>query len=135
MGDKGFLSSDISVRDLLLNRCDVHHIYPKNHLKKKHNLSKGRYNQIANLVVAQTEINIAIGDKDPQVYFKKLAQQCAGDEKKYGGITKRAVMIENLAANCLPATMLDEEIPDYEDFLKQRRLLMAKKIQTWFHSL
>ncbi len=27
-GDKGFLSRDITVQDLLLNRTDVHHIYP-----------------------------------------------------------------------------------------------------------
>ena len=28
LGDKGFLSRDITVRDLLLNRSDVHHVYP-----------------------------------------------------------------------------------------------------------
>jgi hypothetical protein len=135
LGDKGFLSSDITVRDLLLNRCDVHHIYPKNHLKKAHQLSRGRYNQIANFVLAQSEINIAIGDKDPQVYFKELAEQCAGGAKKYGGIDDRAAMAANLRANCLPDSLLDGHVPDYETFLRQRRLLMAKKIQTWFNSL
>lgn len=30
------------------------------------------------LDVAQSEINIAIGDKAPKVYFKELAEQCAG---------------------------------------------------------
>ena len=30
LGDKGFLSRDITVHDLLLNRSDVHHVYPKN---------------------------------------------------------------------------------------------------------
>jgi hypothetical protein len=32
--DKGFLSRDITATDLILNRCDVHHIFPKNYLKK-----------------------------------------------------------------------------------------------------
>ncbi len=27
------------------------------------------------------------------------------------------------------------DIPDYETFLRQRRALMAKKIQTWFQTL
>ena len=135
LGDKGFLSRDISVRDLLLNRSDVHHVYPKNHLKTKHKLSKGRYNQIANFVVAQSEINIAIGDKDPQVYFHELAEQCAGGAQKYGGITDREEMAANLRANCLPESLLDGEIPDYETFLRKRRLLMAQKIKTWFQSL
>jgi hypothetical protein len=27
LGDKGFLSRDITIHDLLMNRCDVHHVY------------------------------------------------------------------------------------------------------------
>ena len=34
LGDKGFLSRDITVTDLLLNRADVHHVYPRQHLKR-----------------------------------------------------------------------------------------------------
>ena len=86
LGDKGFLSRDITVLDLLMNRSDVHHVYPKKHLKAQ-GLSRGRYNQIANFVLAQSEINIAIGDKAPEKYFEELAEQCDGGKKKYGGIT------------------------------------------------
>ena len=135
LGDRGFLSRDITVRDLLLNRSDVHHVFPKNHLKKVHKLSRGRYNQIANFVVAQSEINIAIGDRPPATYFAELAAQCDGGPRKYGGITALAEMEANLRANCLPVSMLDGEIPEYEAFLRQRRGLMAKKIQTWFETL
>src|SRR6202166_3530709 len=81
LGDKGFLSSDITVHDLLMNRSDVHHVYPRNHLKKM-GLARGRYNQIANFVLAQSEINIAIGDKPPEQYFAELAKQGNGGEKK-----------------------------------------------------
>jgi hypothetical protein len=31
--DLGFLSRDITVHDLLINRSDVHHVYPRNYLK------------------------------------------------------------------------------------------------------
>ncbi|MBU1534610.1 DUF262 domain-containing protein, partial [Myxococcota bacterium] len=68
MGDKGFLSTDITVRDLLLNRGDKHHVFPRKYLQNQ-GLSRGRYNQIANFVVAQSEINVAIGDKAPEKYF------------------------------------------------------------------
>lgn len=135
LGDKGFLSRDITVRDLLINRCDVHHIFPRNHLKKHHNLARGRYNQIANFVLTQSEINIAIGDKPPTQYFADLAHQCAGGPLKYGGIDNRTELEANLIANCIPTTMLDGHIPDYEAFLRERRLLMAKKIESWFNSL
>jgi len=50
--DKGFLSRDIEVRDLILNKSDLHHLFPRGMLKKQ-GLSRGRYNQIANVVVAQ----------------------------------------------------------------------------------
>jgi hypothetical protein len=37
--------------------------------------------------------------------------------------------------SCLPECLLDGEIPAYEDFLAERRLLMAQKIKTWFEVL
>lgn len=134
LGDKGFLSRDITVQDLLMNRVDVHHVFPRNHLKKQ-GLARGKYNQIANFVLAQSEINIAIGDKAPEAYFKDLAQQCAGGAKKYGGITDLAEMRANLRMSCLPESLLDGEVPAYDDFLEARRKLMALKIKQWFEVL
>jgi len=134
LGDKGFLSRDITVQDLLMNRSDVHHVYPRNHLKRL-GLARGQYNQIANFVLVQSEINIAIGDKAPQIYFRELAEQCAGGPKKYGGISERAELRLNLRMSCLPECLLDGEIPDYDDFLEQRRKLMAQKIRKWFEVL
>lgn len=134
LGDRGFLSRDITVLDLLMNRSDVHHVYPRNHLKKQ-GLSRGRYNQIANFVLAQSEINIAIGDKPPEQYFKELAEQCTGGKKRYGGITDRDELRANLRMSCLPESLLDGEIPTYNDFLEERRKLMGQKIRTWFGAL
>lgn len=134
LGDLGFLSRDITVRDLLLNRSDVHHVYPRNHLKKQ-GMARGRYNQIANFVLAQSEINIGIGDKAPKVYFAELAEQCNGGTKKYGGITDIAELRANLLMSSLPDTLLDGDIPDFGDFLEARRKLMAAKIRTYFEGL
>ncbi len=134
LGDRGFLSRDITVLDLLMNRSDVHHVYPRNHLKKQ-GLSRGRYNQIANFVLAQSEINIAIGDKSPEQYFAELAKQCDGGPKKYGGITQRPDLQANLRMHCLPESMIDGEVPAYDVFLEARRRLMAQKIKTWFEAL
>ena len=86
-------------------------------------------------MVAQSEINIAIGAKAPAVYFKELAEQCSGGAKKYGGITDKAEAIANLRANCIPEGMLDGEIMEYETFLVERRKLMALKMKTWFEAL
>ena len=134
MGDKGFLSTDITVRDLLLNRGDKHHVFPRKHLKKQ-GLKRGRYNQIANFVMAQSEINIAIGDNPPDKYFVELLEQCNGGKKRYGGITDEADLRDNLAANCVPEGMLNDQTPSYEEFLAERRKLMALKIKRWFEVL
>jgi hypothetical protein len=134
LGDRGFLSNGITVRDLILNRGDVHHLFPRNFLKKQ-GLLRGRYNQIANYVLAQSEINIAIGDRSPEIYFAELARQCSGGERSYGSITTRADMEKNFEENCLPVTLLDGTIPDYDTFLDQRRRLMAAKIKIYFQTL
>lgn len=134
LADLGFLSRDITVRDLLLNRSDVHHVFPRNYLKG-HGLTASRYNQVGNFVVAQSEINIAIGDKAPATYFAELADQCAGGPLRYGGISDIEELRANLQASCLPISLLDGDIPDYDDFLEVRRSLMSQKIRSYFLTL
>ena len=134
LGDKGFLSQDITVTDLILTGGDAHHIYPKKYLKSL-GYPRGKYNQIANLALTQSEINISIGAKSPEKYFGELVSQCNAGKIKYGNISTVAEMKHNLAVHCLPASMLEEKIPDFEDFLDNRRRLMALKIQTWFERL
>ncbi len=112
----------------------MHHVYPRNYLKKQ-GLNKDRYNQIANFVLAQSEINIAIGDKAPETYFADLAKQCTGGMKKYGGITEHMELRANLRMSCLPESIIDGVIPDYYDFLEEHRKLMAMRIKTWFKAL
>jgi len=134
LGDHGFLSRDITVRDLILNKSDVHHLYPRNHLKGQ-GLNRGRYNQIANYALTQTEINIAIGDKAPAVYFNQVVEQCRGGQKKYGGMTDMVELKANLAESCIPESMVLGNVLDYDSFLEDRRKLMAAKLKTYFQSL
>lgn len=134
LGDHGFLSRDISVRDLILNKSDVHHLYPRNHLKGQ-GLNRGRYNQIANYAMTQTEINIAIGDKAPDVYFRQIIEQCEGGKRKFGGITDIAELRANFAESCIPQSMMSANVPDYDSFLEERRELMAAKLKTYFQAL
>lgn len=134
LGDRGFLSRDITAADLLLNRADVHHVYPRQYLKDLKHASSS-YNQIANYVIAQSEINIAIGAKPPATYFAELGDQVTTGVKKYGGIMDRDEMVQNLRMNCIPEAMLDGEVNSYEVFLAERRKLMALKIKQWFEKL
>ncbi|RMF39317.1 MAG: DUF262 domain-containing protein [Anaerolineae bacterium] len=134
LGDKGFLSRDITVRDLIMHRGDVHHIFPRNYLKK-HGLTRGAYNQVANYVMTQSEINIAIGDKPPSQYFRELWEQSNGGKLKYGGITTRAELLENFRMNCIPEGIQEMGLEDYDEFLEIRRKLMAQKVKDYYATL
>lgn len=132
--DKGFLSRDIVVRELVERKADVHHLFPREYLKR-HGLQRGQYNQIANYVVTQSEINIAIGSKEPSVYFGRLLEQCQGGPKSYGNITSLDELRANLAANCIPQDIEKMTVEDYPVFLEERRKLMARKIRGYFEAL
>jgi hypothetical protein len=132
--DRGFLSRDIKVVDLLLNKADAHHLFPKNFLKKA-GQSKGKYNQIANFALTQTEINIGIGDKAPNVYFEEVFAQCNGGKRKHGGIENEKELRANLEMNCVPEAARKWGADDYEIFLEQRRKLMAAKLKDYYGSL
>ncbi len=43
--------------------------------------------------------------------------------------------LENLRMNCIPETIFSMDIDKYNEFLMQRRLLMAKKIKDYYYSL
>jgi len=134
MNDKGFLSKDITVRELISLKGDVHHIFPKEYLKKN-GFNKADYNQIANYVMAQSEINIAIGSKPPKEYFKELFEQCNGGKLKYGGINKFDELKNNMVMNCIPENIADMDAIRYKDFLEERRKLMSLKIKEYFFKL
>jgi hypothetical protein len=132
--DKGFLSNDITVGNLISHRGDIHHIFPKEYLRQKYT-SRGDYNQIANFVYSQSEINIRIGKKAPNEYFAAVTEHCNGGEFKYGSINSIEELKQNLEVNCIPESIFDMTIDDYDDFLKQRRKLMAEKIKKYYKSL
>lgn len=131
--NRGFLSSDITVRDMITHRGDVHHIFPKKYLRTRYS-SRKDYNQIANLVYTQTEVNIKVGDKTPKDYMTDVLNQIESGELKYGGISTKEELKENLKENCIPEGIFEADIESYPDFLAERRKLMAEKIMQYYKS-
>ncbi|MDY0174067.1 MAG: DUF262 domain-containing protein [Bacteroidales bacterium] len=132
--DKGFLSSDISVQSLVENRGDIHHIFSRDYLKKR-GLEQSKYNQIANYVYIQSEINIKVGNKSPKEYFDLIKSQTIESENLISGISSEKELLENLRMHCIPAEVQDMEFEDYDNFLEIRRKLMAQKIKEYYWSL
>jgi uncharacterized protein with ParB-like and HNH nuclease domain len=132
--DRGFLSKDVLVGDLISLRGDIHHLFPKDYLKK-HGLDRSKYNQIANYVYMQSEINIKVGNKPPKDYFVLIASQMQENNKQVSGLSSQEELLINLQMNAVPADITHMSIDDYNDFLTARRKLMATKIKDYYLSL
>jgi hypothetical protein len=132
--DKGFLSKDISVSDLITHRGDIHHLFPKEYLKKN-GLDRGKYNQIANYAFMQSEINIKVGSKSPKEYFELINNQIQDHNNHVTGISTLDELKSNLEMNCVPFSIDNMSIEHYNDFLYARRRMMANKIREYYFSL
>lgn len=132
--DKGFLSKDVLVSDLISLRGDIHHLFPKDYLRKN-GLERGKYNQIANYVYMQSEINIKVGNKPPKDYFELINKQIEDNNKLVSGISNQNELFENLKANCVPTEIMTMSVDDYSEFLVLRRKLMSQKIKEYYFNL
>ncbi|MGH9931673.1 MAG: GmrSD restriction endonuclease domain-containing protein [Pyrinomonadaceae bacterium] len=133
-GAKGFLSRDIRVEDLVSLLGDIHHIFPKDALKKA-GVPKALYNQIANYAFAQEEVNIRIGKRLPREYMSTVRKQCEGGSLKFGSINDAPTLEQNLGENCVPSSVLDGGLEQYEEFLAERRKMMAKMLRAYYKTL
>lgn len=134
-GARGFLSKQITVRSLIEQRGDIHHIFPKKYLQKNGVNNRKDYNQIANYAYTQSEINVKIKDNAPRDYMANMKLQVAGEDTFYGGITDEVGLQANLTENCIPDGFMEMDIFDYKDFLLQRRKLMARYIREYYEGL
>jgi len=132
--DRGFLSTDVAVSDLISLRGDIHHLFPKDYLKKN-GLDRSKYNQIANYVFMQSEINIKVGNKPPKEYFDLIKNQMIENNRLVSGLSTEQELLDNLKMNCIPVELMEMTISDYQDFLSLRRKLMANKMKEYYFGL
>ena len=50
-------------------------------------------------------------------------------------IVDKKILKSNLKLNCIPEGFDNMTVEDFDEFLKQRRILMAKKIEEYYYSL
>jgi hypothetical protein len=134
-GDNALFTNGSKIGDLITIIGDVHHIFPKKYLMKNGWNDKSKYNQIANFIYLDTQVNKIISDDAPNIYFTKAFEQCDSKQITYGNITDVDMLNENLKENCLPNDIIRMTADDYETFLLERRKLMANKIREYYYSL
>lgn len=130
--DISLLSSTIKVTELIKVIGDVHHIFPREYLKSNNISDRNKYNQVANLAYLDTQVNISIGKKAPSEYFNAAQDQCTTRDMKVGTIVNGEELTRNLQVNCIPNEIFSMTYLNFDDFLFQRRKLMAEKIKTYY---
>lgn len=133
--DNTLFTSGFKVADVIGNVGDIHHIFPKAYLRKEINASQRLYNQVANYTYLEKRINIAIGDRKPGDYFSEARDSIVSGNSYFGDISSVESLELSLRANCIPEGIFSMGVEDYEDFLVERRKLMAQKIRAYFESL
>lgn len=135
LNDNSLFMQGTKVSDLITIMGDIHHIFPKNYLEKHGIKEKSKYNQIANFTYLDTQANISVGNKAPHEYFGIVFNQCETANPVYGNFTDKEKLLENLSVNCIPHNIVEMNFTHYEDFLLERRKLMAMKIKEFYYSL
>ena len=133
--DNTLFTKGFKVADVVGSVGDIHHIFPKAYLKKELDAPQRLYNQVANYAYLEKRINIAIGVQAPGAYFSEARGACRAGTGYFGDISTEDDLEANLAANCVPSGIFDMGARDYERFLEERRVLMARKIRAYFEGL
>ena len=126
---QSFLSKNNIARDLATD--DIHHIFPKNYLVK-HGYDKSKYNRIANFVHLRNDINISVSDLAPREYLGDILSR---NNNHHSDIVNEAEMINNFKDNAIPKILLQAEADDYDEFLRQRQVLMAEMVREYYKTL
>jgi hypothetical protein len=134
-GVRGFLSKSITVAAMHQQSGDIHHIVPKDYLKKNGFPDRAHYNQVANLALTETSINISIGNKPPTQYMAEVTAQIESGQLALGEITDAADLERNLTENAVPANLAGVTAGSYPEFLAERRMLIAGAIRSYFDQL
>lgn len=135
MNCNSMLMNGTKVSDLVTISGDVHHIFPRAYLKSNGIDNKTKYNQVANYIYLDTQVNKAISDDAPCVYFSKVKQQCKTEEIKLGNISDATLLASNLAENCIPDNIDTMDVNSYDTFLFERRKMMAALIEKYYKGL
>lgn len=127
--DADLFALDGKVRDWMdpsagtITGVEAHHLFPRGYLQKERIRETRQINQVANFAPTDFATNKLIDDRSPAVYWPELVRR-----RSLRGSTLNSQRFWH----ALPA---DWERLDYEEFLRQRRALMAKVIEEGYRRL
>ena len=94
------------------HKLQFHHIFPRAVLKKA-DIPQGKINDICNMAFIGGDTNRRIRDKEPAVYLREVVKRVGAEE---------------LEKQCIPTNPNLWEVGAYDEFLVERRQLVAGKL-------
>ena len=64
-----------------------------------------------------------------------MKEQCETKNIVFGNLSTKEMLNENLEENCIPNNIYEMTVENYDEFLQERRKLMAKLIQEYYEGL
>jgi len=129
-----FLSKSMKISSLIEQRGDIHHIFPKKYLSDNGYIQR-QYNQVANFVYTEQATNIKVGKMPPKTYLQKVKEEIEEGAYDITTIDAMEILEKNLVVNDMPIELFSATSDDYDDFLTERRKLMAEKIKIFYQEL
>ena len=125
----------INLSSKIINRLYGSVMNSTAYLKNNGVEAKGRYNQVANFTYLDTQVNKAVRDDAPNIYFGKALEQCENKKIAFGNISDREAFMKNLEENSIPKSVVSMTVKDYDVFLAERRVLMSQLIEKYYKGL
>ena len=114
---------------------DIHHLVPKDYLRKNGYPDRSDYNQVANYALTETPINIRISNRAPNEYMGEVHDQIVTGAVTLGGITDSNELRRNLESNAIPETFQEVNAGNFREFLVARRRMIAVYIKRYYEAL
>ncbi|MCD8332096.1 MAG: DUF262 domain-containing protein [Oscillospiraceae bacterium] len=114
--------TNLELTDHMLGKnlsLNVHHIFPKDVLYKESQLNKAMVNALANYVFLTQDTNLAISNRKPEDYFPEYRAKSPGA----------------MDTHWIPSDPELWKLENYEKFLEERRILLAKAVNKILDSL
>ena len=133
-GEYSLFSKKKTMKDLILQQVENSQLFPRVYLDKHGIKARELYGQVANCIYMDKEVKTALKRKPPIEYLEKMFQQ-EGDEVKIGPeFFTKSEILASLKTNAISGETGDMGVEDFEEFLSDRRFLMAEKIHRYYQS-
>ena len=87
------------------------------------------------IAIPEIQRLVHLGGKSRGKCFAELAEQVTGGKKKYGGSNDEARPSRQSARELYSRSDARRRVPVFDEFLAERRRLMALMLKRWFEAL